>query len=117
MNTLEKFRAGQIRDGMQDVLRPLLLVVLMIAGYGLAILLLWNWVMPAWIDAPAITYLQSCGVVAITHLLFKSNPLRQKSRFDYEAIPVLKKLIRLAINESKLVGDPPTPGLRRSGSV
>ena len=103
-------------DGVQDMLGPPLLVVGLIAAYGVVFMLLCNWVMPGWVGAPTIAYLQSCGVVAICDLLFKSNPLRMKG-FDYEAIPIMKKLISLSIDESKLVGDPPNPGLRRSGRL
>lgn len=112
MRILAKFRTGRIWDGIQDILGPLFLVAGLIAAYGVVLTLLWNWTMPGWVGAPTIAYLQSCGVVAICHLLFKSNPLQKKS-FDYEAIPIMKKLISLSINESKLVGDPPEPGLRR----
>jgi hypothetical protein len=42
----------------------------------------------------------------MAHLLVKSNPL-QEGRFDYAAIPILKKVIRSAIDESQMGSSAP----------
>jgi membrane protein required for beta-lactamase induction len=40
---------------------------------GLAVMYLWNWLMPAIFDLPHITYWQAVGLTVLGHLLFKSH--------------------------------------------
>ena len=77
------------------------MVVLLSLAYGALLMLLWNWIMPAWLGLPRLGYLHSCGVVMMAHLLVKSNPLQNRG-FDYSALPWLKRVIRSAIDESRV---------------
>jgi hypothetical protein len=40
---------------------------------GLAVKLLWNWLMPELFGLPQIGYWQAVGILALCHLLFKSH--------------------------------------------
>lgn len=42
--------------------------------FGLVVLWLWNWLMPAIFGLPAITFWQAWGLVVLSHILFKSFP-------------------------------------------
>ena len=41
--------------------------------FGLIVMLLWNWLMPAIFGLPAITYWQGWGLVLLAHILFKAG--------------------------------------------
>jgi hypothetical protein len=53
------------------VLGGVLLVVALLAALGLAVMLLWNWLMPEIFDLPRIGFLQAVGLTVLCHLLFK----------------------------------------------
>jgi hypothetical protein len=48
---------------------------------GAAVMVLWNWLMPALFHLPAISYWQSVGVIVLCHLLFKGH-LKPNSHDD-----------------------------------
>lgn len=69
--------------------RPLPIRVLTIAGFGLlglaiaggmallfglVLMWLWNWLMPAIFGLPSISFWQAWGLVVLSHILFKSFP-------------------------------------------
>ncbi len=41
--------------------------------FGLIVMLLWNWLMPAIFGLPAISYWQGWGLVLLAHILFKAG--------------------------------------------
>jgi hypothetical protein len=43
------------------------------AALGVALMLLWNWLMPEIFGLPVISYWQALGLLALTHLLFKGG--------------------------------------------
>ncbi len=42
--------------------------------FGLVVMLLWNWLMPALFGLHALTYWQAWGLVLLAHILFKAGP-------------------------------------------
>ena len=42
--------------------------------FGLALLLLWNWLMPVIFGLPLITFWQAWGLIVLSHIFFKSSP-------------------------------------------
>ena len=46
-----------------------LFLLIAIAGFGSAVLYLWNWLMPALFGLPAITFWQAVGLLALSWLL------------------------------------------------
>lgn len=48
---------------------PLFLLIF-IAGFGQAVLHLWNWLMPALFGLPAITFWQAVGLLSLSWILF-----------------------------------------------
>ena len=52
------------------VLKVALFVTIAIAGFGQAILHLWNWLMPTLFRLPAITFWQAVGLMALSWILF-----------------------------------------------
>lgn len=60
MEQRKEFRAFKI----------LLIIVTLVAGFGSAVLYLWNWLMPAIFGLPAITFWQALGLMGLSWLLF-----------------------------------------------
>lgn len=48
----------------------LVLALIVIAGFGQAVLQLWNWLMPAIFALPVITFWQAVGLMALCWILF-----------------------------------------------
>ncbi len=60
-------------EGAMRVLKVIGMVLLGIAAcflFGLAVMLLWNWLMPLIFGLPAITYWQGIGILALASILF-----------------------------------------------
>ncbi len=53
------------------VLGGVLLVVALLAALGLAVMLLWNWLMPEIFGLPSLGFVQAVGLTVLCHLLFK----------------------------------------------
>jgi hypothetical protein len=47
-----------------------LFLTIAIAGFGQAVLHLWNWLMPSLFGLPAITFWQAVGLLALSWILF-----------------------------------------------
>lgn len=47
------------------------LIVALLLGLALAVMLLWNWLMPEIFGLPALGFLQALGLTVLCHLLFK----------------------------------------------
>lgn len=52
------------------VFKVLVFVTIVVAGFGSAVLYLWNWLMPPIFGLPAITYWQALGLLGLSWLLF-----------------------------------------------
>lgn len=52
------------------IVRVLLFAVIVIVGFGQAVLHLWNWLMPGLFGLHTITYWQAVGLLALSWLLF-----------------------------------------------
>jgi len=48
-----------------------LLIGVLLGALGLAVMLLWNWLMPEIFGLPALSFLQAVGLTVLCHLLFK----------------------------------------------
>ena len=48
--------------------------------FGLALMLLWNWLMPAVFGLPQVTYWQAVGLLVLAHILFKSHHHEQHGK-------------------------------------
>ena len=51
-------------------LQILILLLILVAGFGQAVLQLWNWLMPAIFGLPAIGFWQAVGLMALCWILF-----------------------------------------------
>ena len=58
----------------------LLLVIIVLAGFGQAVLQLWNWLMPGIFGLPTITYWKAVGLMALSWILFGGFRGRRPSR-------------------------------------
>ena len=47
-----------------------LILVIVVAGFGQAVLQLWNWLMPAIFGLPVITFWQALGLLGLSWILF-----------------------------------------------
>lgn len=54
----------------QMIVKVLLFLVIVMAGFGSAVLYLWNWLMPALFKLPIITYWQAVGLLGLSWVLF-----------------------------------------------
>jgi hypothetical protein len=52
------------------IFKILIFVTIVVAGFGSAVLYLWNWLMPPIFGLPAITYWQALGLLGLSWLLF-----------------------------------------------
>jgi len=52
------------------VAKVLIIVAIVVAGFGNAVLYLWNWLMPAIFGLPAITFWQALGLMGLSWILF-----------------------------------------------
>jgi len=59
-----------VATGISRALMILVLVLIVFAGFGEAVLQLWNWLMPAIFKLPAITYWQGMGLLGLSWILF-----------------------------------------------
>jgi hypothetical protein len=48
----------------------LAIVLVLIAVFGMLVMLLWNWLLPVIAGLPAITFLQAVGLLALSRILF-----------------------------------------------
>lgn len=55
------------------VILGVLIAGLLGLALGLAVMLLWNWLMPVLFGLPEIGYFQAVGIFVLCHLLFKSH--------------------------------------------
>jgi hypothetical protein len=53
------------------VLGGLVLILVLLAGLALAVMLLWNWLMPEIFGLPTLSFVQALGLTVLCHLLFK----------------------------------------------
>ena len=72
---------------MRQIVILAILLAIVFAGFGNAVLYLWNWLMPAIFGLRAITYWQAVGLMGLSWILFgglrgfgKPVPLRHRSR-------------------------------------
>ncbi len=54
------------------VLAVALVAVIVIAGFGYAVLSLWNWLMPGLFKLPALTFWQAVGLLGLSWIFFGS---------------------------------------------
>ena len=47
-----------------------LILIIVIAGFGQAVLQLWNWLMPTIFGLPAISFWQALGLLGLSWILF-----------------------------------------------
>ena len=47
------------------ILKIALKIIVMVAGFSLVTMLLWNWLIPDIFKGPAITYVQALGLLAL----------------------------------------------------
>ncbi|MEM7182354.1 MAG: hypothetical protein AAF518_15675 [Spirochaetota bacterium] len=52
--------------------------------YGIPVMLLWNWLIPSLFGLGKISYLQSCGLVLLSNLLFKTGGDGHFSRHSHQ---------------------------------
>ena len=52
------------------IIFAILFLIIVIAGFGQAVLHLWNWLMPTLFRLPAITFWQAVGLLGLSWLLF-----------------------------------------------
>ena len=57
-------------DSPRRIPKFVLFVVVAIAIYSVALMALWNWLMPAIFDLPQITYWQALGLLGLSRILF-----------------------------------------------
>ncbi len=57
-------------DSPRRVQKFVLLVIITIAVYSVALMALWNWLMPAIFDQPRLTYWQALGLLGLSRILF-----------------------------------------------
>jgi len=94
--------------------RPLIHIPMAIGGlalfaalaflFGLFVMLLWNWLMPAIFGLGTITYWQAWGLVVLAHILFKSSHHVGKDRVHDER---WKKRFRARFEKSTRPESPP----------
>lgn len=64
----------KVRDGVRDwvarVFAIAVFLVIAVAGFGQAVLQLWNWLMPRLFGLPALTFWQAVGLLGLSWILF-----------------------------------------------
>jgi hypothetical protein len=68
------------------IIGGIILAVVMAFLFGYFVMLLWNWLMPVIFGLTKITYWQAWGLLLLTHLLFKLNPMHHhhKTHRNYD---------------------------------
>ena len=54
------------------ILKGIVFVALMVALFGTATMLLWNWLVPVLFNGPVVTFPQAIGLLLLTKILFWS---------------------------------------------
>lgn len=62
----------------------ILLAMIMALVFGVLVMLLWNWLMPAIFGLTTIGFWQAWGLVVLSHILFKSSPHHKPSHHDHD---------------------------------
>lgn len=77
------------------------IVAAVILGFllGLAVMLLWNWLMPDLFGLPRVSYWQAVGLLALCHLLFKSHISRPRSGSGGKRQRRFKERVREKLHE------------------
>ena len=58
------------RDWIVGVFELAILILIVVAGFGQAVLQLWNWLMPGIFGLPRISFWQAVGLLGLCWLLF-----------------------------------------------
>lgn len=91
---------------VRPIFRPFMIIggVILAGGlallFGLFIMLLWNWLMPAIFELPEITYWQGWGIAVLAHLLFKAGAGHHRSDNRKRKDPFWKKEFKDKVEES-----------------
>ena len=102
----------------EKVLKTAGWVVLGVAGataigalLGLAVMALWNWLMPGIFGLPEITYLQAVGLFVLAHLLLKGHTGHSHTGHGHEHVSRFKWRIRkgLRAHDNDADGDEAEP--------
>lgn len=59
-----------MRHVIEMLLRVVLILLIVIAGFGRGVYHLWNWLMPTLFKLPAVTFWQAVGLLSLSWLLF-----------------------------------------------
>ncbi len=78
----------------------LIFVILFAVVFSLAVMLLWNWLMPVIFKLPSINYWQALGILVLSKILF-TIPGRNHSHFPKERREFWKKIIEEKMQEQK----------------
>ena len=73
-------QARKILTGVAWVFGGVAIAAGMALVFGLIVMALWNWLMPAIFGLPTIAYWQAWSLVLLAHILFKSGPMQNRSR-------------------------------------
>ena len=65
-------------DSRRRIPKFVLFVVVAIAVYSVALMALWNWLVPTLFDLPRITYWQALGLLGLSRILFGGFRGRRK---------------------------------------
>lgn len=100
-----------------------LILLIVVAGFGQAVLQLWNWLMPSIFGLPSLTFWQAVGLLGLSWILFggrrgfpgRSWPWRHGMRGRWEQMtPVEREDFRKAM-ESRCGRRPESPAMEPNG--
>ena len=60
------------RHWLAKILQILIVLLVVVAGFGQAVLQLWNWLMPDIFGLPALTFWKAVGLLGLSWILFGS---------------------------------------------
>lgn len=75
--------------------------ILVCAVIGLAVMLLWNWLMPAIFGLAIINFWQALGLLALCRILFGSFGKRGHSFFGHKENPIHKRWRQMTPEQRK----------------
>jgi hypothetical protein len=84
------------------ILRHLLLGLVIVAGFSVVVMLLWNWLAPAIFGLTVINFWQALGLLALTRILF--GGIRNKhwmGKAHHHHNPIREKWMRMTDDERR----------------
>lgn len=81
------------------IVARIVFVVFLISILGSVLMLLWNWLMPCIFTLPSINFLQACGLIVMSKILFACHPGHHNPKYPPKTLKCPSKHLKHKISK------------------